>query len=156
VTERTVDPMLQAFVDVMNGAGVQLGVSVLVGGTWLSGTLIPPRMFTEELGEYVLEAAGDGAQSIQTFFKTIGRSWFPSESELEIRGTGGAKTEKEGDAADLRPFHLHLRNARVVTAVGPVPDEGGYVRVRMDQVEGWLIGDLGPPGYTPPPPPMLG
>lgn len=146
--------MLQAFVDVMNGAGVQLGVSLLVGGSWLSGTLIPPRMFTEELGDYVLDAAGENAASIQTFFKTIGRSWFPSESEREIMGGRTEAPAAEGDANDNRPLHLHLRNARMVTAIGPVPEEGGYVRVRLDEVGAWLLGDLGPPGYTPPPPPM--
>jgi hypothetical protein len=152
VSDRVVDPMLQAFVDVMNGAGVQLGISLLVGGTWLSGTLIPPRMFTEEMGDYVRDAAGEGAESIQTFFHTIGRSWFRSESEREALGAG-AHVAPEGDASDTRPFHLHLRAARVISPAGPVPDEGGYVRLRLDQVEGWLIGDLGPAGYAPPDPP---
>src|SRR5258708_1786516 len=122
------------------------------GGRWLWGRWLPPGMCTGELGDVVRETAGEGSESIQTFFHTIGRSWFRSESEREALGPG-PQVAPEGDASDTRPFHLHLRAARVVSPAGPVPDEGGYVRLRLDQVEGWLIGDLGPPGYTPPEPP---
>jgi hypothetical protein len=142
-----VDGILQLFVQVMNGAGAQLGFTVLVGGRWVSGTLIPPRMFMEEYGTHVVEKAGEEAMPLRVFFREVGRLSFPSESEA---AAGAAPAPP----ADRAPDHLHLRNARMVSEEGqPIPTDGCYLRVRLSQVAGWVIGEFGPRGYRPPAPP---
>ncbi len=138
-----VDRMLQMFVEIMNKAGAQMGFTVLVGGTWVSGTLIPPRMFMEECGAHAVAQAGEDAAGIRTFFHEVGRMAFPSESEADA----GVATEPPAAAG---PYYLHLRNARSVSHAGPrLPTEGGaYLRVRLSEIAAWFIGELGPPGYV--------
>jgi hypothetical protein len=145
-----VDPMLQLFVRLMNSLDVQLGVTVLVGGSWVSGILIPPRTFTEEAGTDLVEKAGAEAEGLQQFFRELGRQWFPSESEVQAAPPAGEATRRED-----RPFHLHLRNARMVTTTGAIPVDGAYMRIRLAEVTGWVVGDFSATQpFRPPMPPQ--
>jgi hypothetical protein len=145
-----VDPMLQLFVRLMNSLDVQLGVTVLVGGSWVSGILIPPRTFTEEAGTDLVEKAGAEAEGLQQFFRELGRQWFPSESEVEAAPPTAQTTRRED-----RPFHLHLRNARMVTTTGAIPVDGAYMRIRLAEVTGWVVGDFSATQpFRPPMPPQ--
>ncbi len=145
-----VDPMLQLFVRLMNNLDVQLGVTVLVGGSWVSGILIPPRTFTEEAGTELVEKAGAEAEGLHQFLQELGRHWFPSESELEDEVASG-----QGPRRDDRPFHLHLRNARMVATTGTIPLDGAYMRIRLAEVAGWVIGDFSATHpFRPPLPPQ--
>ncbi|HEX7277841.1 MAG TPA: hypothetical protein VF244_10745 [Acidimicrobiales bacterium] len=146
-----VDPMLQLFVRLMNNLDVQLGVTVLVGGSWVSGILIPPRTFTEEAGAELVEKAGAEAEGLQVFFRELGRHWFPSEAELEAETAAGTGPRR----ADDRPFHLHLRKARMVTTTGAIPIDGAYMRIRLAEIAGWVIGDFSSTQpFRPPMPPQ--
>ena len=145
-----VDPMLQLFVRLMNSLDVQLGLTVLVGGSWVSGILIPPRTFTEEAGAELVEKAGAEAEGLQMFFHELGRQWFPTEAELPPE-PGAAP----GGRGEDRPFHLHLRKARMVTTSGTIPVDGAYMRVRLAEVSGWVIGDFSATHpFRPPTPPQ--
>ena len=53
--------------------------------------------------------------------------------------------------ARVRIRYLHLRDAQVISAADPVPTEGGYVRIRIETIDGWMLGRLGPPGFEPAP-----
>ncbi len=145
-----VDPMLQLFVRLMNSLDVQLAVTVLVGGSWVTGTLIPPRTFTEESGAELVEKAGAEAEGLQVFFRELGRHWFPSDAELEAETAAGT-----GPRRDDRPFHLHLRKARLVSTTGTIPLDGAYMRIRLADVAGWVIGDFSATHpFLPPTPPQ--
>ena len=154
-----VDPMLQLFVRLMNSLDVQLGVTVLVGGSWVSGILIPPRAFTEEAGAELVEKAGADAEGLQLFLSELGRQWFPTEAEKEANPPTEPATEAGAAArrarGEDRPFHLHLRNARMVTTTGTIPSDGAYMRIRLAEVAGWVIGDFsGTKDFHPPLPPQ--
>ena len=98
-----VDPMLQLFVRLMNNLDVQLGVTVLVGGSWVSGILIPPRTFTEESGAELVEKAGAEAEGLQVFFRELGRHWFPSDEELEAETAGRHRPQARRPALPPAP-----------------------------------------------------
>ncbi|MEA2686707.1 MAG: hypothetical protein QOE93_1902, partial [Actinomycetota bacterium] len=69
----------------------------------------------------------------------------------EPPGTPGTPAARRED----RPFHLHLRNARMVTTTGAVPVDGAYMRIRLAEVAGWVIGDFNTTQpYRPPMPPQ--
>ncbi len=145
-----VDPMLQLFVRLMNSLDVQLGLTVLVGGSWVSGILVPPRTFTEEVGAELVEKSGAEAEGLQQFFQELGRQWFPNPSELEAETASG-----QGPRRDDRPFHLHLRNARMVSTTGSIPLDGAYMRIRLAEVSGWVVGDFSATHpFRPPLPPQ--
>lgn len=141
--EPYIDPLLRAFVLMMNKEAWQVDLSVLVGGTWVTGTMVPPRMFMQEVANL---AAGQGADAFRDLFENLGRTFFPSDSEVDA----GAAEKPAGDAA---PRHLHLRNARTLSPGGPIPADGCYLRLRLWDVSGWVLGSPQPPGDEPPPPP---
>ena len=139
--EPYIDPLLRAFVLTMNRESWQVDLTVLVGGTWVSGTMIPPRMFMQEVADF---AAGQGADAFSALFRDMGRTFFPSESEVEA----GAAEEPPPDTA---PRHLHLRNARTLSPAGAIPPQGCYLRLRLWDVSGWVLGSPQAPDGDPPP-----
>lgn len=142
-----IDPILAAFVHAMNETAAQPGISVVVDGTWIAGTLIPPRMWMAENAALVRSQLGDQGSALTVFFDYVGETFFPSESELEARG--------EDRPDDQGPEHLHLRGARAFVGDYRIPVDGGYLRLRLDHVAGWTVGELGPPGQQPAPAPRL-
>jgi hypothetical protein len=141
VDDPYIDPLLRAFVLTLNREAWQVDLTLLVGGTWVAGTMIPPRMFMQEVADF---AAAQGAEPFRDLFQDMGRRFFPSESEVDA---GAA----EGRAADDAPRHLHLRNARTLAPTGPIPADGCYLRLRLWDVSGWVLGspqlpDVDPPG----------
>ena len=138
-----IDPLLRAFVLTLNREAWQVDLTLLVGGTWVAGTMIPPRMFMQEVAEL---AGGQGASAFKDLFQDMGRTFFPSESEVEA----GAAPDPSPDDA---PRHLHLRNARIISAVGqPIPSDGCYLRLRLRDVAGWVLGAPQTLGSEPPRP----
>jgi hypothetical protein len=138
------DLMLASFVNLANQATIgELGVSLVVGGAWVTGQLIGARAWFEGLARSLDEAGA--AEGFADVIRMVGASVYPSESELEAAG--------ESPTDDILPSFLHLRDAHVLAPDGrPVPSKGGWVRVRVDEVAAWMLGRIGPVGYQPPPP----
>lgn len=140
------DLMLASFVNLANQASLgELGISLLVGGTWVTGQLVGARSWFEGLARS-LDAAG-AAEGFGDVIRMVGASVYPSESEREAAG-------EARDDPQL-PSFLHLRDAHVIGSDGrAVPSSGGFVRLRVDEVAAWMLGRIGPVGYQPPPPPV--
>lgn len=138
------DLMLASFVNLANEATLgEVGVSLLVGGTWLTGQLVGARSWFEGLARSLDESGSVGG--FGDVIRMVGAQVYPSASEREAAG----------DLVDDPPLpaFLHLRDAHVIGGEGrSVPSRGGFVRVRVDAVAGWMLGRIGPVGYTPPPP----
>ena len=139
------------YVAVMNQVGAECGLTLLVGGVWISGSLISARQWMEATAA-LLRQAGDAGAGVAEFFAYFGRTYFPSESEIEVGEIGGVEVSPA--PRDALPMHVHLRDTRSCSGTTPLPEQGALLRVRLDQVEGWFIGQLGPAGYVPPPPPL--
>lgn len=146
VNEPFRDLMLASFANLANSGTIgELGVSLVIGGGWITGQLIGARAWFEGLARSLDEAgtAGDFGDVI----RMVGAQVYPSESEREAAG------ELEEDP--VLPGFLHLREAHLVGADGrSVPTRGGYVRVRLEEVAGWMLGRIAPVGYQPPTPPV--
>lgn len=140
------DLMLASFVNLANQASLdQLGISVLVGGAWVTGQLVGARSWFEGLARSLDEAGA--AEGFGDVIRMVGASVYPSESEREAAG----------ELTDEQPLpaFLHLRDAHLLGGDGrAVPSTGGFVRVRVDEVAAWMLGRIGPVGYQPPPPPV--
>jgi hypothetical protein len=143
-----IDDELAALVDSIDKAGVieelpmALPITVLVGGTVISGFLVSAREWWSELAAQLRESllrepdpksfgrASEFRDRLATSFDEAG------SSETGIaRGTG----------------YVHLRMARTFEADGVVPgvpEQTLLLRLRMSQVQGWSFGSLertGPP-----------
>jgi hypothetical protein len=140
------DLMLASFVNLANQATIgELGISLVVGGAWLTGSLVGARSWFEGLARSLDEAgAVDGFGDV---IRMVGAQVYPSDSEREAAG------HVEDDP--ILPSFLHLRDAHLITPDGrPVPTRGGFLRVRVDEVAAWMLGRIGPVGYQAPPPPV--
>ncbi len=131
--------MLAGFANIANqGQLPQLSLTLLVGGSWLTGELVGARRWFEGLATW-LDAAGN--DDFGELFRILGAETYPSDSERDAAGTAAPP--------DQLPYFLHLRNARLLAAATPLPSQGGWVRVRVDEVQAWLIGRLGTPRSGP-------
>ncbi|MGH9224067.1 MAG: hypothetical protein ACRD2W_09875 [Acidimicrobiales bacterium] len=139
------DLMLASFANLANQATIsELGISLVVGGAWITGQLIGARAWFEGLARSLDEAGSVGG--FGDVIRMVGAQVYPSDSEREAAG----------DPAEdpLLPAFLHLRDAHVISGDGRgVPTRGGYMRLRVDEVAAWMLGRIGPVGYQPPPVP---
>jgi hypothetical protein len=137
------DLMLASFANLANQATIsELGMSLVVGGSWLTGQLIGARAWFEGLAQSLDEAGSAGG--FGDVIRMVGAQVYPSESEREAAGAG------EDDP--ILPAFLHLRDAHVINGDGRgVPTRGGFVRVRVDDVAAWMLGRIGPVGFGVPP-----
>ena len=138
------DYLLAVFVSTINAGKMdELGISLLIGGQWLSGQLVAARDWFEGLGAYLdrMPMAGELGEMV----RASGTRGYPPEEEQEVPNADDV-------APKVRIGYLHLRDAQVISAAAPVPTEGGYVRIRIETIDGWMLGRLGPPGFRPAPP----
>ena len=133
-TQPVVDLVLAVLVRaVNNGETSNLGMSLLVGGSWVTGSMIGGRMWFDQLAQVVNRETGSDAGHL---FHLIGETAYPSESELLAAGRA---------PRDAEPGFIHLRDARLLTgAAVRVPESGGLVRLKLASVDGWLVGILDP------------
>jgi hypothetical protein len=136
------DLMLASFANLANQAALdELGISVVVGGCWLTGQLVGARLWFEGLARSLEESGTPGG--FADVIRLVGAQVYPSESEREAVGTVGALGG--ADADPTLPSFLHLRDACLITSDGRrVPTGGGFVRVRVDEVAAWMLGRIGP------------
>jgi hypothetical protein len=138
-----VDLVLTVLVRAVNkGETSNIGISLLIGGSWLTGSMIGGRMWFDQLAQLIdTQTGNDGGQ----LFHRIGETAYPSESERLAAG----KTP-----LDAEPGFVHLQHARLLTGAAiRVPDPGGLVRIKLSSIDGWLIGILDPRGHRPSQPP---
>ncbi len=136
------DYLLAVFVSAINAGKMgELGISLLIGGQWLSGQLVSARDWFEGLGAFLDRIPSSG--ELGEMVRASGAWAYPPEEEQEVPNVD------DGGAPKVRIGYLHLRDAQVISAADPVPTEGGYVRIRIETVDGWMLGRLGPPGFQP-------
>jgi hypothetical protein len=143
--------MLASFANLANQATLgELGLSLVVGGCWLTGQLVGARLWFEGLARSLDESGAP--EGFSDVIRMVGAHVYPSESEREAVGEDGV-----GDPESVLPSFLHLRDAFLIAQDGRrVPTGGGFVRVRVDEVAAWMLGRIGPAGYQPPAAPPAG
>ena len=136
------DYLLAVFVSTINAGKMgELGISLLIGGQWLSGQLVAARDWFEGLGAYLDRIPMTG--ELGEMVRASGTRAYPPEEEQDVPNAD------DDVAPNVRIGYLHLRDAQLISAADPVPTEGGYVRIRIETIDGWMLGRLGPPGFRP-------
>ena len=126
------DYFLQALTNVVNRTGLEMGVTLTVGGTLVCGTMISGKTYYD--GLYSLLSENIDNEDVLSFFKTL----------IDIPSANYVY-----DPEDTRPFnivYIHLKDARFVGPDGNyIPDTGGTLwRGRISQVAGFHFGIFGP------------
>jgi hypothetical protein len=148
----------------VNGMGVEMGITLMLRGLVVSGTLVSEQTYleaiTRTLQEQINFSEADASAEAQEALKNILDLRTMSEFDpLEM--FGGMTDEVDGveddeaddfdvDDADVGPSliqYLHLKDPLVVTGEPPISfGEGSDIvlRLRMTAVDGWMIGRLLP------------
>lgn len=129
IVNRTSDDVLRVLARLAQESGVEMGITVAVGGGLVSGVLIAREKW---LDKYVLAYSASDEQG-QAVARRL-REAFQSEDLTEQENT---------------PFsyhYLHLQDAQVVQGSTGLPaDRAGFWRVRLDAVTGWSPGTMRAP-----------
>lgn len=126
---RNLDNFLQSLVNVVNEDEIEFGVTLQVGGTTISGTLISFKKY------------------FATFADEFADAW-PSEGRENVRKgilSLGASPEVPEDGTEVwkNPAQfVHLKDARVFTANSSFPTGGTLWRGKLSAVEGFSLGSL--------------
>lgn len=122
----TEDYLLQDFV-LLAEQGVEIGISLLLGGTMVSGVIVSGKRYFEAMRENMVSASPDELKSV---FQT----YFDDYSALYTK-----------PVEDRKPAtFIHMRDVRYWTAGGRATDTSGvWWRGRIDQIAGFHVGTPG-------------
>jgi len=143
--ESVTDPILNVLTNVITSfEGGSIGMTFLVGGNWITGVVISPRAWFEDLAMFIDLSSSD--KNLGEAMRLVGKEAYPSSSEIDAPESIG------GVDPTTRRF-IHLRDSKMFSTSGdlPIPNEGGLLRLRMNSIDGWILGNLGRRENMPPP-----
>ena len=124
------DWLLGLFVHAANASEMSMGVTLTVGGTLVSGSLIGLSEYERLFVETVQAASPDFAEGMKQVFAEGMKQREAQLAALEAAG------QQPPDAR-----FIHLRNAHVIMGEEWTP--ASLWRARLDSVDGWSIGSIG-------------
>lgn len=129
------DELLQNLVSLVNGTvGLNLGITLQIGGMLVSGTLIAGDEYLKEYGEQFISAIG-----------LTGEVADEARNDFALKAKGYTKFDDDPEMRASEPAMVHLRNARFVHQSGnPIPGSGGGIlwRGRLVEVSGFCLGTI--------------
>lgn len=128
------DWFLQSTIETVIAHGVEIGVTLAVGGAVVSGTLISGRKYFEELGD-ALSSASETEGDMQSI---LGESW------KQFTGIYDKPEDAPDDWQGPRANFIHLRGARYFApGQRPIPTTQGFLwRGKLSAVDAFSIGNL--------------
>jgi hypothetical protein len=116
-----------------NAGGLSVGVTLCVGGTLVSGSIIGGRAYFESIAESAAVGARDAPEA--------------ARARAFLRGPAAMYVASDAADADDEPLvYIHLAGARFFTASGrPIPGKDGLLwRGRLGAVDGFVLGAVAP------------
>ena len=129
------DVVLSELVRLADEQGLEVGITVYIGGTVVSGMLVSGQEYLEASALRLQSAEGppETKAALDRFFR--------AQRDQQYASSGAASTEGE----DPPPVgYLHLRGARPFDAKGPYLEEGVWWRGRIDRIDGFNFGVIRP------------
>ncbi|WP_028810495.1 hypothetical protein [Streptomyces flavidovirens] len=100
---------------VESGQSNQMSLTVVTGGTVITGRLAPEAVWRQRVSEVLTD----------------------SKSLSEFSGIFTASAREDGP-----PTHLHFHVARILQGTVGIPETGGMYRVSIQDVSAWTMGDF--------------
>ncbi|MEE1790217.1 hypothetical protein PUR28_05385 [Streptomyces sp. BE308] len=120
---------------VESGQSNQMSLTVVVGGTVITGRLAPEAVWRRRVAEVLTDSAQLGEFS-GTFTASV-----PAASATSA--PGAPATSAPGSVRkDGPPTHLHFHVARILQGTVGIPETGGMYRVSIEDVGAWTVGDF--------------
>jgi hypothetical protein len=125
------DLILNVLVDYVNKFPVEIGITLFVQGSILSGLLIGEKAYFEGLSNHIKTPG------------VFGKDFQQLIALLQSLGTSSSGNQEEQN--QLENEFIHLKNAKFYSGNCLVPsDRGTYWRGRLRRVDGFSLGQLGP------------
>lgn len=122
-----IDFYLQSLVNMANDHGTEIGITLVLGGTVLTGTLISGPTYFKAFSEAFAAAWPGDAQAKEDIRESLA---------LPSTMYGQGKTEAVGAS------FIHLKGATVRTPNGYLPESGMLWRGRLTEVSGFMLGSI--------------
>ncbi|MDD1966963.1 gas vesicle protein [Pseudomonas putida] len=125
---RQTDWLLQWLVGFLNDTNLRIGITLTIGGSVITGTLIPHKAYFERLADdFSAPFTSQNAETAEALRTRILAFEAPDEA----------------DTPSSPAQYLHLQNARVHHGGNQLfPDTGTYWRGKIAAVEGFVLGEL--------------
>jgi hypothetical protein len=121
------DWQLQSLVNMVNQHEIEIGITLILGGTVITGTLI------------------GGRQYFETFSANFAGAWPVDDEEKErLREalSAPAKMYASGEVDPAGPSFIHLGGATVRTPGGILFGDGALWRGRLSEISGFVLGKV--------------
>ncbi|MCV3209244.1 hypothetical protein OHD62_23785 [Mesorhizobium sp. YC-39] len=128
------DAYLNALVKFAEG-NLELGMTLFIRGTVITGTMISGRKYFEELSRQMRSASIQGSSDPADLQDVLGRAMMDFADMYPRAG-------EEPEPGRPPPKFLHLRNARIFQAANHLPSNGQLMRLRLDAVDGYFMGNI--------------
>lgn len=133
-----------------NALDAELGVTLMVGGAVISGTLIGERAYLKAVNGFVKRLTKEllekpTAEDLEAITGVFDPDRLVEDLLPAVTGENGTGPEIETDMLTQPPplRYLHLRDPILVqpgTVLSFADSELPIMRVRLTQVEGWIVG----------------
>ncbi|MEV5680109.1 hypothetical protein [Streptomyces sp. NPDC052179] len=120
---------------VESGQSNQMSLTVVVGGTVITGRLAPEAVWRRRVAEVLTDSAQLGEFS-GTFTASAPAASSTSAPGVPATSASGS-VRKDGP-----PTHLHFHVARILQGTVGIPETGGMYRVSIEDVGAWTVGDF--------------
>ncbi len=123
------DPLLAILVEAANKFDADIGLTLYVSGTVISGILVSGKRFFELMADWL---TAEGAQGLADSL---------ARPIAEMFSTPSTEPGDE-EPADLSAVYIHLREARVFASGSDKPLPETLWRGRLSHVSGWSLGTM--------------
>ena len=128
----------------VNMGGAPVGITLLVNGTIISGTLIGEREYLARVSESLQTQIRNALEMLSPEDRHMAEAAFDLRDLVEDIYPEDADEDDEEPMMGITPLvHLHLQDPIVLSSQpavqfrsGPVP----VMRIRLAQVDGWMLG----------------
>lgn len=126
----------------VNLGGAPIGITLMINGLVISGTLVSEREYLETLTTLMQEQVRDALAGLPKKDRDLAAQAFDFRDLTEDFYPDGSQEEPEDDGPEPL-FFLHLRNPMVIAPQPAVSFSSGLfpvMRIRLAQINGWMLG----------------
>ena len=125
-----------------NGYGLEIGVTLQVGGLLVSGATTSGADFLENLGESLSEGATQAGEKFAVMSETFKNMYHEQAQKLYPKIAPEESDSSEEKQSTSEPAFIHLKNATIWADSQCSPIQVKYWRGKLGSVDGWFIGTM--------------
>ncbi|EOX6878750.1 gas vesicle accessory protein GvpU [Enterobacter roggenkampii] len=122
IASKTSDNVILNMVELVNNNIVEISITLLVKGSWISGDLISGKEYFELLSNEI----NDERKVLKDLYKQISEEIY-------------SKGDDENKVIPLN--YLHMKNISLLSDTGKISQvNGGFLRVNIQEIDGHMLG----------------